>query len=341
MAQHLLFHDFSKNLLKISEIGDTLERLNDAIDWEVFRKKLKKIRKNNTGSGGRPAFDEIVMLKALILQQLYELSDDQVEFQIRDRLSFMRFLGIQSFTEIPDCKTIWVFREKLTEHHLVRKLFDLFLNKLEEQGYTAKKGHIIDAPIVIAPRQRNSREENQQIKDGKIPEDWNKNPNKLAQKDTDARWLKKNGEKFFGYKNYFVVDVKNKLIRDYSVSTASGHDSQAAPGLLSKIPKGDKIYGDSAYHSDKISDVIVRRKLIPKICSKGKRGTPLTPSQMKNNRMISRFRSRIKHVFGRMTQMGNICVRTIGSTRATTCIGLQNLVYLVFRGALNNMKGSG
>jgi IS5 family transposase len=239
----------------------------------------------------------------------------------------MRFLGIQSFTEIPDSKTIWVFREKLMEHNLVRKLFDLFLKKLEEQGYNAKKGHIIDATIVSAPRQRNSREENAQIKDGKVPEDWSKNPNILAQKDTDARWLKKNGERFFGYKNHVVVDVKNKLIRDYSVSTASEHDSQAAPGLLSKIPKGDKIYGDSAYHSDEISDVISRRKLIPKICSKGKRGTPLTPAQMNKNRKISKFRSRIEHVFGRMTQMGNICVRTIGGTRATTCIGLQNLVY--------------
>jgi IS5 family transposase len=321
------YHDFSKNLQKISEIGDILERLNDVIDWSIFRKKLKKIRKNNTGVGGRPSFDEIVMLKALILQQLYELSDDQVEFQIRDRLSFMRFLGIQSFTEIPDSKTIWVFREKLTEHNLARKLFDLFLKILEGQGFTAKKGQIIDATIVSAPRQRNSREENQQIKDGKVPDDWNKNPNKLAQKDTDARWFKKNGEKSFGYKNHVIADVKNKLIRDYSVSPASVHDSLPAPGLLLKISKGEKIYGDSAYHSDEISDVIHRRKLVPKICSKGKRGTPLTPAQMEKNRKISKFRARIEHVFGRMTQMGNLCVRTIGITRATTCIGFQNLVY--------------
>ena len=327
MAQHLLFHDFSKNLQKISEIGDSLERLNDVIDWSIFRKKLKKIRKNNTGVGGRPAFDEIVMLKALILQQLYELSDDQVEFQIRDRLTFKRFLGIQSFTEIPDSKTIWVFREKLTEHNLARKLFDLFLKILEGKGFTAKKGQIIDATIVSAPRQRNSREENQQIKDGKVPDDWNKNPNKLAQKDTDARWFKKNAENFFGYKNHVIADVKNKLIRDYSVSPASVHDSQPAPALLSKITKGEKIYGDSAYHSAEISDVIHRRKLIPKICSKGKRGTPLTPGQMGKNRKISKFRARIEHVFGRMTQMGNLCVRTIRIKRATTCVGLQNLVY--------------
>ena len=327
MAQQLLFHDFSKNLQKISEIGDGLERLNHVIDWSIFRKLLKKIRNNKTGAGGRPAFDEIVMFKALILQQLYELSDDQVEFQIRDRLSFMRFLGIQSFAEIPDSKTIWVFREKLTEKNLVKKLFDLFLKVLEAQGFNATKGHIIDATIVSAPRQRNSREENQQIKDGKVPEDWNKNPSKLAQKDTDARWLKKNGEKFFGYKNHVVADVRGKLIRDYSVTPASVHDSQAAPDLLSRIPKGDKIYGDSAYHSDDISDVINSRKLIPKICSKGKRGTPITPGQINKNRKISKFRSRIEHIFGRMTQMGNICVRTIGQRRATTCIGLQNLVY--------------
>ena len=152
-------------------------------------------------------------------------------------------------------------------------------------------------------------------------------PNKLAQKDTDARWLKKNGEKYFGYKNHVIADVKGKLIRNYSVTPASVHDSQAAPELLSKIPKGGKIYGDSAYHSNEISYVIRRRKLIPKICSKGKRGTPLNFGQMNKNRRISKFRSRIEHIFGRMTQMGNICVRTIGNKRATTCIGLQNLVY--------------
>ena len=282
MAQQLLFHDFSKNLQKISEIGDALEKLDDVIDWSIFRKKLKIIRKNNTGAGGRPAFDEIVMFKCLILQQLYELSDDQVEFQIRDRLSFMRFLGIQSFTEIPDSKTIWLFREKLTENNLTKKLFDLFLKMLEKKGFNARKGHLIDATIVSVPKQRNSREENQQIKNGTVPDDWNNNSPKLAQKDTDARWLKKNGEKYFGYKNHVLADVKHKFVRDYSVTPASVHDSQAAPDLLSKIPRGDKIYGDSAYHSDEISCVINRRNLIAKICAKGTRGKSLTDSQKKH-----------------------------------------------------------
>ena len=327
MAQQLLFHDFSKNLQKISEIGDALEKLDDVIDWSIFRKKLKIIRKNNTGAGGRPAFDEIVMFKCLILQQLYELSDDQVEFQIRDRLSFMRFLGIQSFNEIPDSKTIWLFREKLTENNLTKKLFDLFLKMLEKKGFNARKGHLIDATIVSAPKQRNSREENQQIKNGTVPDDWNNNSPKLAQKDTDARWLKKNGEKYFGYKNHVLADVKHKFVRDYSVTPASVHDSQAAPDLLSKIPRGDKIYGDSAYHSDEISCVINRRNLIAKICAKGTRGKSLTDSQKKQNRKISKFRSRVEHIFARMTQMNNICVRTIGIKRAATCIGLQNLVY--------------
>ncbi|MDH4200640.1 MAG: IS5 family transposase [Spirochaetia bacterium] len=327
MRQQLLFYDFSKNLVKISEIGDSLEKLDEAIDWSIFRKKLKAIRKNRTGTGGRPAFDEIIMFKALVLQQLYELSDDQIEFQIRDRLSFMRFPGVHSFTDIPDSKTTWLFREKLGENNLVRKLFDLFSKMLDQKGLGAQKGHIIDATIVSAPKQRNSRKENLEVKNGTVPDDWKKNPHKLAQKDIDARWLKKNGERYFGYKNHVVADVKGRFVRDYSVSPASAHDSQAAPALLSKIAKGDKIYGDSAYHSDEISEVINRRKLNPKICSKGKRGAPLTQGQMKTNRKISKIRSRIERIFGRMTHMNNLCVRTIGGTRAATCIGFQNLVY--------------
>lgn len=325
--QHLLFHDFTLNLKEISKIGDPLEKLNRAIDWKIFRRVIKKMRRNQSGKGGRPAFDEIMMFKALILQQMYNLSDDQLEFQIRDRLSFMRFLGIPTLADIPDAKTIWLFRDKIRSADMTRKLFDIFEQQLQLNGFVAKRGHVIDATIIEAPVQRNSRDENAEIKSGTTPAEWKDNPAKLCQKDIDARWLKKNGERYFGYKNHVVADVDNKFIRDYAVSPASLHDSQAAPALLKKLPSNSKWYGDSAYHSKPISKASARRNLKAIVCRKGTRNHDLTVADLAFNKRVSRIRCRIEHVFGRMAQMGETFVRSIGIERAWVNIGLQNLVY--------------
>ena len=325
--QHLLFHDFTLNLKEISKIGDPLEKLNHAIEWKIFRRVIKKMRRNQSGKGGRPAFEEIMMFKALILQQLYNLSDDQLEFQIRDRLSFMRFLGIPTLADIPDAKTIWLFRDKIRAADLTRKLFDIFEQQLQLNGFVAKRGHVIDATIIEVPVQRNSRDENAEIKSGSTPTEWKDQPAKLCQKDIDARWLKKNGERYFGYKNHVVADVGSKFIRDYSVSPASLHDSQPAPALLKNLPRDSKWYGDSAYHSDDISKVSTMRNLKAVVCRKGTRNSALTEADLAFNKRVSRIRSRVEHVFGRMAQMGETFIRSIGIERAWVNIGLQNLTY--------------
>jgi IS5 family transposase len=129
------------------------------------------------------------MFKILILQSLYNLSDEAVEYQILDRMSFMRFLGLQAGDPVPDAKTIWLFREQLKAAGRMEYLFTQFTEFLADNGYAAKQGQIVDASIVAAPRQRNSREENRQIKDGTTPEGWQ--DAKKRQKDVDARWTKK------------------------------------------------------------------------------------------------------------------------------------------------------
>lgn len=187
---------------------------------------------------GRPAYDVVLMFKILVLQRLYDLSDAQMEYQVKDRLTFMRFLGFDFLTDVPDEKTIWNFREKLKQKGLARKLFQRFNRLLEEHGYISKPGKIIDASIVEVPQQRNTREENAQIREGEVPAQWGKNPNMLAQKDTDARWLKRNGETYYGYKNHVRIDSKTKLVEEYAVTPANIHDSQAARDLLTKLPQG-------------------------------------------------------------------------------------------------------
>ena len=222
------FFDEENRMAKISKIGDPLEILNSIINWELFRVILKKhIVHKESNKGGRPPFDIVMMFKILVLERLYNLSDDQAEFQINDRRSFMRFLGLESYDTVPDAKTIWKFRNDLSQTDAIEECFHLFNEMLAAEGLITHSGTIIDATFVDAPRQRNTREENQKIKNGEVPEDWKKPENaaKLSQKDTDARWIKKNGETHFGYKDHVKCDVDSKLITGYGASAASLHDS--------------------------------------------------------------------------------------------------------------------
>jgi len=136
------------------------------------------------------------MFKILILQRYYNLSDDQVEYQINDRMSFMRFLNLTISDDIPDSKTVWNFREQIVKLDLVDAVFSLFIQELERLALIVNESKIIDASFIEVPKQRNNREENKQIKEGEIPDDFNEKPNKKAQKDIDARWTKKNNENF-------------------------------------------------------------------------------------------------------------------------------------------------
>ena len=206
------FFDLSDRYAKLDSLGDPLPKIGAVVDWRRFLPVLAKIRqKDRKSPAGRPPFDAILMFKVLVLQSFYNLSDDQAEFQIRDRYSFQRFLGLAPEGRVPDSKTIWLFRETLKEHELMDKLFDALDKQINAAGYVPRKGQIIDATIVEAPRQRNSKDENDLIKSGSSPEDWSEA--KRRQKDVEARWTKKNDQKYYGYKNHICVDRERKLIR--------------------------------------------------------------------------------------------------------------------------------
>jgi IS5 family transposase len=272
------------------------------------------------------------MFKILILQRLYNVSDQQMEFQINDRLSFMRFLGIGLSNKVPDQKTIWLFRENLITSGAIEQLFGKFDQQMSAEGFLVKEGSIIDATIVEAPRQRNKRDENEQIKQGEIPKQWKKNPNKLRQKDTDGKWMKKNGETYFGYKNHVKICKTSKLISAYDVTDASVHDSQAVTALLDKSDSHHELYADSAYSGEPIAKILEKKKIRNRIHEKGYNNTPLTDEQWEKNRKKSKIRARVEHVFGFMTNsMHGIFVRTIGIQRARGVIGLMNLTYNMHR----------
>jgi transposase, IS5 family len=265
-----------------------------------------------------------------VLQSLYNLSDEQVEYQVRDRLSFTRFLRLGIEDRIPDGTTLWLFRERLAQGGVIEKLFERFGHHLEANSYIARGGQMVDATIV--PKQRNSREENEAVKVGKTPDSWERNPAKNRQKDKDARWTKKHGKSFFGYKNHVNADAKHKLIRQYEVTDASVHDSQKFDGLVNQSNTSRDVYADSAYRSAEAERKLGARGLRSRIHQRASRDHALSKAQESANRRKSKVRVRVEHVFAaQQNTLGGRIVRTIGIVRAKAKIGLQNLAYNIRR----------
>lgn len=323
--------DWQFRFEKLEKNGDPLRQLNDVIPWESFRPTLDAVRekKRKSNAGAKP-YDVVMMFKILVIQSLYNLSDDALEYQILDRISFMRFLGLSLGDRVPDAKTIWLFREQVTKAGVIKKLFRQFDQFLRNSGFEAKKGQIVDASIVSAPKQRNSREENKRIKKGEIPEDWAQA--KLRQKDTDARWVRKMGKNHYGYKNHINIDVKNKLIRDYAVTDAATHDSQVFDELLDDANTNRDVFADSAYRSKERLKTLSQRRFRERLQRKGCRHQKLTQREKRGNHTRSKTRCRVEHVFGVQAMMaGDLILRTIGIIRARAKIGLRNLAYNMVR----------
>jgi IS5 family transposase len=247
-------------------------------------------------------------------------------------MSFTRFLGLEFEDDVPDGTTLWLFREKLAQAGLVETLFERFNQHLHAKGYIARGGQMVDATIVPVPKQRNSREENETVKRGETPAEWEQKPAKNRQKDKDARWTKKHGKSFFGYKNHVNADKTHKLIRDYEVTDAAMHDSRKLNGLLRRDNTSQDVFGDSAYRSAANEATLKGRGFRSRIHVRAARGHPLSKAKAAANRAKSRIRARIEHVFGAQeTAPGGRIVRTIGIVRARIKIGLQNFVYNVRR----------
>jgi IS5 family transposase len=330
------FFDDSEREQRLLALGDPLHKLEQIVDFEMFRPLLEKALEGPLprGPGGRPRFDAVMMFKILLLQRLYQLSDEQAEYQINDRQSFSRFLGLRGAAPVPDFSTIWRFRERLVERDSIKPLFDLFNQKLASAGLIGREGVMVDASFVEVPRQRNSREDNALIKSGKTPPDWAGQPRKTAHKDVDARWAKKNDRTHYGYKNHVKVDVASRFIVDYTVTSASVHDSQALDRLVGPEDSGKGLFGDSAYRSAEIEAWLEELEVSSFIHEKASRGRPLTRRQKLLNRLKSSVRATVEHVFGMIsTCFGSRPQRVIGLRRNAALIGLTNLAHNLVRHA--------
>ena len=342
------FFDVDERLEQLSEAGDPLERLLAVVDFELFRPALDRaLRRSDRAKGGRPPVDAVLMFKILVLQALYGLSDEQAEYQIRDRLSFMRFLGLGLGDQVPDRTTIWLFRETLTKAGAVDALFERFDAALKDRGYFALGGQILDASIVAAPKQRLSEDEKRRIKAGERP-DWPEA--KARQKDTDARWTIKRGRTkrkpgrnrlkgtsertaeglsipVFGYKNHINIDRRHRLIRRWTVSDAAAHDGARLTELLDPDAFASAVWADTAYRSAANEAALRKAGRRSMIHFKKPKERPMPGPHQRANRARSKVRAVVEHVFGEQKARMQLTIRTIGLARAKTKIGLANLAH--------------
>lgn len=323
------FWDVEARHEKLEQKQNLLVQLNQIIPWQELRPLLEQVHeKERKSNAGRKPIDVLLLFKMLILQQLYNISDESLEYQVNDRLSFMRFLNLGIEDTVPDATTLWLFREQLRKQGLIEQLFERFDEYLRTHGYAAEGGQIVDATLVPVPKQRNRREENDQIEQGKIPTEWEDKPHKLAQKDRDARWTKKNGVSHFGYKDHISIDTDYGFIRRYAVTDAAVHDSKMLGSVLDDDNSGEQIWADSAYRSAAIEAVLALLQFDSQIHERGYRNHPLTEAQQEFNRKKSKTRAKVEHVFGDWVMtMGGKVLRCIGKPRVTAQLGLKNLVY--------------
>lgn len=295
--------------------GDPLERLAGVVDFEVFRGPLiAALRRSVRGKGGRPPFDTVMMFKILVLQALYSLSGEATEFQIKDRLSFQRFLGLGLDGTVPDATTVWLFRERLVQAKAIDKLFTRFDAALKDRGYLAMGGQIIDATVVPAPKQRNTEAEKAAIKEDRMPDDWK--PAKVRQKDLDVRWSIKYSKAkvregadpkstkpvdlaipMFGYKNHIGIDRAHGLIRTWGASAANAHDGARLPDLISKGNTGSGVWADTAYRSKKNEAFLAGSMFKSHIHQRRKPRKSLPERIAKANTRRSKIRAQVEHVF--------------------------------------------
>lgn len=311
---------------KRERLGDPLQVLNRHIDFAALAKAVDaKLVIGDSGRGGRPPYPTELMIRLLVLQQLYNLSDEALEYQVLDRSSFQRFAGLEHSGRVPDAKTLWVWRERLKKQDLIGDISEAVGRQLSCAGFIARGGQIIDASIVTAPIQRNPKTENEAISRGEVPADWNEA--KRSQKDVEARWTRKHGKSYYGYKLHANTDRRWGFIRSMEVTTASTNDTTVFETILDETNTRRDVYADRGYAKAAREKGLRAAGYRDRIQRKGEAGHPLSEAQQRRNQRISRDRAFGEHPFARLAQMGGKHLRTIGLARAKVVIGLKVIAH--------------
>jgi IS5 family transposase len=315
-----------ERVTKLDKLGDVLQVLEKHIDFAALAAAIDAAApRPSRERGGRPPFPTEIMVRTLLLQQLYNLSDEQLEFQLLDRLSFQRFAGLRHSSQIPDRTTFWTFRERLMAGGASETIFEAANRELDKHGYLARGGQMIDASIVPAPKQHLPKDEKALIKEQAMPIDWS--PAKRRQKDRDATWTKKHGKSYFGYKVSANADKQYKLIRKIKVSTASEHDTLHLEDVLDPGNTRQDLYADKGYVDKEGETRLKAMGLRVHIQRKAAKGKLLSDCQKGRNTRIAKTRARVEYVFASLEQMGSKGLSCIGLERATLQLNFKAAAY--------------
>jgi len=222
----------NKQYARVQELGDRLAEIDPLIDWECFRPIVGEMYDNHTKKGGRPNNDEVVMVKMLVLQAWYGLSDPELERQANDRISFQKFLGFPG--RIPDRSTVWAFRERLIDHGKDEKIWEELQRQIDTKGLKVKEGVIQDATFITADPGH------QRVNEPRGPE-------AKTRRNKDGEWTKKHAKSYFGHKLHTLTDMDYGLIRRLETTTAEVHDSQVDLSQPGEVAYRDRGYFGAPY----------------------------------------------------------------------------------------------
>ena len=287
LTDFVILHEYER----VKKLGDKLVEIGGRIDWEGFRQKLDVMYKNNTDRGGRPNLDVIVMLKSLFIQQLYSLSDEQLERELADRISFRVFLGTTEV--VPDSTTIWKFRERLAETGADKDVWIEMQRQLDAMNLKVQKGIMQDATFITSDP-------------GHAKADTPRGEEAKTRRSKDGAWAKKGVKSFFGYKLHDAMDEKFGMVRIIEVTSANVHDSQ-----VDLAQEGKVRYADKGYFGAKTKGYDAAMK-------KATRSHPLGYKDEMRNKRISSKRSPVERFYAFIKcvcKAGHVAVTTIPRLR--------------------------
>lgn len=275
-----------------------LSRIDAAVDWRPFSRLLRRLR----SPLGRRGYDPLVLFKAQLLAQWYQLSDPGLEEALLDRLSFRRFCGLGTMDATPDETTFVRFRAALVRHRLAERLFAELSRQLEGQGLVVKTGTLVDASLV-----QSAADVRKGADGGKVT------------KDPEAGFCQAKGKAFYGYKMHIGVDRDSGLVRRALLTPANVHESRVADAVIC----GDEamVYADKGYDSRARRHALSEAGIADGVMY-ARRPGPKNPGgaqprwQVELNKALSPIRARVERVFGTLKRSyGYRRMRYIGLQR--------------------------
>lgn len=320
--------------------GSFLDGVASMIDWRRVDNLLRRgLGRTDDITVGAKAYPALQMLKILLLQQWYGLSDQEAEWAMLDRISFIRFVGLSLEESVPDHTTICRFRNALIEKKLLQRLLDEINTQMEKQGKLVKKGVAVDASIISsAARPRKVVDIESVVCDREEGESSCPDQTTVSvsySHDRDASWTKKGKKYHYGYKGHTSVDVDSGLILSSHATPANYSDTGELEVLVkgSHLPAKSRVYGDKGYTSEANRKVLKRHKCKDGIMNRACRNKPLTERERNRNRLISKRRYIVERVFGTLKQhYGMARASYVGTLKVQGELLLSALAYNLKRG---------